>query len=268
MAWQFLQPDLDRDAGSGDVVWIDGAEAHHAAVVSRLRVGEQIRIADGRGHAVEGPIVSVSRDRVAIEVARAWTEATPTPELWLAQALAKGDRAELAIQAATELGVTGIVPWQASRSVSRWSGEKASKGAARWESIVREAAKQSLRARVPVVAPLSDARQLGELHGDGTVVVVLDPFATLRLTDACFSASACDASGPLPLATAERIVLVVGPEGGIDDRELERMGEAGAVRVRLGSPVLRTSTAGPAAIAAQQALVGEWRGPESLERGP
>lgn len=254
MAWQFVQESLDPHAAPGDEAALDGAEAHHAAVVTRLRTGEHIRIADGRGFVVEGPVTSVARERVAIEVARAWTEDEPSPALWLAQALAKGDRDELAIQAATELGAAGIVPWQASRSVSRWNGEKVRKGLERWESIVREAAKQSLRARIPEVAPLSDAARLGAMHGDGTLVLVLDPIAELRLTELCSPSS--DAG----IQDATRFVLVVGPEGGIDEREFSVLEAAGARRVQLGSPVLRTSTAGPAAIAALQALVGEWRG--------
>ncbi|MGO2112850.1 MAG: RsmE family RNA methyltransferase, partial [Pseudoclavibacter sp.] len=120
MAWQYLRPELDAAVAPGDTVAIEGDEARHAAVVSRVRVGERIRIVDGSGTAVWGPVVEASRDRVAITVEAVALEPEPSPEVWLVQALAKGDRDELAIQAATELGAAGIVPWQAARSVSRW----------------------------------------------------------------------------------------------------------------------------------------------------
>lgn len=253
MAWQFLHPELGDDVAVGATVAIEGPEAHHAAVVSRVRVGERVRIADGAGRAVSGPVTAAARDRVAIAVESVEVEPPPRVELWLVQALAKGDRGELAIQAATELGATGVVPWQAARSVSRWSGDKVRKGVARWESVVREAAKQALRARIPQVGQPADLAQLESLASSGgtdAVTVVLDPEAPDALTDLCADGRS--------LRGAARISIVVGPEGGLDQRELDRLEAAGAVRARLGGTVLRTSTAGPAAIAVLQALVGDW----------
>lgn len=253
MARQFTHPSLDGVA-LGETIGVEGQEAHHAATVSRVRAGEQIRFADGRGLAVGGAVTSASRERVEITVASIDHEPAPVIELWLAQALAKGDRAELAIQAATELGVTGVVPWQAARSVSRWSGPKVQKGVARWQSVVQEAAKQSLRARTPEVAAPVDLEGLVALASDDTTIVVLDPDAPRTLV------SQLEPGGLVALSS--RLVLVVGPEGGIDGREHEALDEAGAVRARLGRPVLRTSTAGPAAIAVIQAVAGAWTRPE------
>jgi 16S rRNA (uracil1498-N3)-methyltransferase len=161
----------------------------------------------------------------------------------LVQALAKGDRDEMAVQAACELGVDEIVPWQAARSVSRWEGPKAAKGRERWASIVREAAKQAHRAWVPEVAPVHSTAQLVERAADARLLV-LDPWTETRLT------------GIRP--DGRDLVLVVGPEGGIAPEELERLEAAGAERVRLGDTVLRTSTAGPAAIAVLSANLGRW----------
>lgn len=253
MAWLYLNEGLPASLAPGDRAWIDGPEAHHAAVVSRVRHGERLRIADGRGTCAEGAVATVARDRVEIEVESVTHETAPAVDLWLVQALAKGDRGELAIQAATELGVSRVVPWQAARSVARWTGDKAAKGAARWAATVREAAKQSLRARVPVVEPLADLAAVSALAAAPGVVVVLDPGADAALPALCLPEG--------PLARARRAVIVVGPEGGIDTHELATLEAAGAVRARLGSTVLRTSTAGPAAIAVVQAMLGEWAAP-------
>ena len=145
------------------------------------------------------------------------------------------------MQAATELGVSGVIPWAAERSISRWEGAKAVKGRERWASIVREATKQSIRPWVPAVEPITTTASLGKLPG---LVLVLEPTATARLTEVELD--------------AERITLVVGPEGGVSPRELDVLGTAGAVAVRLGPEVLRTSTAGPAALAVLNGRLGRW----------
>jgi 16S rRNA (uracil1498-N3)-methyltransferase len=152
------------------------------------------------------------------------------------QALAKGDRDELAIQAATELGVTAIIPWQAVRSISRWDGPKQAKGQARWQQIVSEAAKQSLRAFTPSVSGIVDTKELGLKVQDFDLVLVLDTSATEQLAQ-------------ISIPKVGKLAIVVGPEGGIDQGELALLEKAGAKLVSLGANVLRTSTAGPALIA-------------------
>jgi 16S rRNA (uracil1498-N3)-methyltransferase len=147
------------------------------------------------------------------------------------------------VQAATELGVDGVIPWTAGRSISRWEGAKIAKGHDRWSAIVREATKQSIRAWLPDVLDLATTAQLARLASE-TRMLVLEPTADVAL-------SAIDAD--------ERdIVLVVGPEGGIAPNELQAFTAAGATLVRLGDTVLRTSTAGPAAIAMLNAKLGRW----------
>jgi 16S rRNA (uracil1498-N3)-methyltransferase len=239
MASLYLVPAIDeRDAVAGGVVRVTGDEARHAITVARLRVGEHISVGDGAGVIAEGTVASTDGGVLSIDVRVVRRQEAPRPELWLAQALAKGDRDELAIQAATELGVSGVIPWQAERSVSRWDGAKAAKGRERWQSIVREAAKQSIRAWVPEVA---EAVKSLELPG---VVLVLEPTASALLT-------------AIPL-DEDRITMVVGPEGGISPKELAGFEAAGARAVRLGPEVLRTSTAGPAALAVLNARLGRW----------
>nr|WP_314842413.1 16S rRNA (uracil(1498)-N(3))-methyltransferase [uncultured Microbacterium sp.] len=231
------------DAAVGDVVSLTGAEAKHAAVVRRLRVGEAVTVGDGAGVWLTGAAEEVSPSRVEVRIVDRRSEQAPVPRIVLVQALAKGDRDELAVQAACELGVDEIVPWQASRSVSRWEGAKAVKGRERWATIVREAAKQAHRAWVPTVsAPITTAELASRAVSQR--VLLLDPTAPARL-------SALEPDG-------RDLVLVVGPEGGISGDELARLTEAGAERVLLGDSVLRTSTAGPAAIAVLSVALGRW----------
>ncbi len=245
MSSLYVREDLES-TGVGDSVTLRGPEAKHAVSVSRLRVGETTSIGNGRGLIATGTVVRSEPGELEMRVESVVVHPENRPALVLVQALAKGDRDELAIQAATELGVDRIIPWGAERSISRWQGDKASKGRARWQLIVREAAKQSIRARVPEVSEVVDTRGLAA-HADGRTVLVLEPTAALSLTDL----------DPSTFDTDE-VVLVVGPEGGISAAEHERLVDAGAVAVRIGSGVLRTSTAGPAAIAAVNVLLGRW----------
>ena len=246
MASLYLNPELEpADAELGARVSVGGDEARHAVTVARVRIGERIAIGDGSGFLAWGPVVAASAAELAIEVDEVRHDPEPEPPLWLAQALAKGDRDELAIQAATELGVAGVIPWAAERSVSRWEGQKAAKGRERWSTIVREASKQAVRSRVPDVAALATTTDLAALPGR---LLVLDPLGDVALTE-------------LPLDAhqdAQRITLVVGPEGGIVPREFDALVAAGALRVRLGPEVLRTSTAGPAALAVLNARLLRW----------
>ncbi|MGX1585863.1 16S rRNA (uracil(1498)-N(3))-methyltransferase [Microbacterium sp. NPDC055502] len=242
MALHFLV-ETAGGAAVGDVVTLTGAEAKHAAVVRRLRVGEAVTVGDGRGVWLTGVAEEVSPSRVEVRVQERAETPSPSPRVVLVQALAKGDRDELAVQAACELGVDEIVPWQAGRSISRWEGPKAAKGRERWATIVREAAKQAHRAWVPEVAPVESTAQLAA-RAALQRVLLLDPTAPGRLSD-------LEPDG-------RDLVLVVGPEGGISAEELERLTAAGAERVLLGDTVLRTSTAGPAAIAVLSVALGRW----------
>ena len=236
MASLYLDPALSETDAAAGRVRITGDEARHAISVARVRIGEQLAVGDGAGLIVEGTVASTEGGVLDLDVRLVRRDEPASPQLWLAQALAKGDRDELAVQAATELGVSGVIPWQAERSISRWEGQKAAKGAARWRSIVREASKQAIRAWVPEVSEVT--RDLRGLPG---LVLVLEPTASVALTE-------------VPIDEHDRITLVVGPEGGVSPNELATIGTA----VRLGPEVLRTSTAGPAALAVLNARLGRW----------
>jgi len=242
MAHLYIDEELDN-AVVGDSVSLSKAEARHAVTVSRLKVGEMVSISNGAGLTVSGPITVAEHTELTIEVTQAVTTPRRTPAVFLAQALAKADRDELAVQVATELGIDGVIPWSAARSISRWQGAKVAKGRDRWAAIVREASKQSLRSWIPDVIDLVTTKQLAAF-ASSTRMLILEPTATATLSE---------------LEVDERdIVLVVGPEGGVADHELELLTAAGASTVRLGDEVLRTSTAGPAALAVLNVKLGRW----------
>jgi 16S rRNA (uracil1498-N3)-methyltransferase len=237
--------DGPTDAGPGDSVLLTGAEAHHASAVRRVRGGESVTVGDGRGAWLTGHVKSAGAREVVILVDTRVDVPRPHPRVILVQALAKGDRDELAVQAATELGVDAVVPWQASRSISRWDAAKAERGRARWAAIAREAAKQAHRAWIPEVEARCSTDELLE-RAQSSRTLVLEPGGDARLARLDLRDEARD------------ILLVVGPEGGISPDELTALDEAGGQLVRLGESVLRTSTAGPAAIALVSASLGRW----------
>lgn len=225
----------------GSTVVLDGAEGRHAATVSRVRVGESFALGNGRGLVVTAEVLATSKDTVELRVDSVEHIKPSTPQTYLVQALAKTDRDERAVEAATELGVDVVIPWAADRSISKWEGPKIDKGLYRWSAIVREASKQSIRAFIPRVGPHLKSFDL-VAHLAGIHILVLDP------------------TGETPLSQVDLdqrdIALVVGPEGGITEGELARFADAGASIVTLGTNILRTSTAGPAALAIINAKLG------------
>jgi 16S rRNA (uracil1498-N3)-methyltransferase len=224
-----------------------GPEGHHAATVQRLRPGERLILADGRGGTATAQVTVVGRGTVDLVVTERVHTPPADPRVVVAQGIAKGDRGELAVQAMTEIGVDEILPWAASRSVAQWRGERGTRARDRWVSTAREAAKQARRPWLPVVggAPDCSTRQIAARLSAAAAGFVLHEAATRGLATA-------------DLPPAGEILLVVGPEGGVDDAELAAFAEAGATAVRLGPEVLRTSTAGVAALAVLSARLGRW----------
>ncbi|MGK8505210.1 16S rRNA (uracil(1498)-N(3))-methyltransferase [Nocardia asiatica] len=239
---------LDEVPAPGAVAVLDGPEGRHAATVRRIRVGEPITLSDGRGVLAESEVVAAHRDRLELAVRDRVLAAPRTPPVTVVQALPKSDRSELAVELMTEAGADIIVPWQAARCVANWEG-KASKGVGKWRAAARAAARQSRRAYIPEVADLHRTKDVLELvrtaRADGAVVAALHESGAARFTD-------------LPFADATAIVLVVGPEGGLDDTELTALAEAGADVTLLGPTVLRTSTAAAVALGALGALTPRW----------
>jgi len=239
--------EINADYQPGDTFTLLGDEAHHAIAVRRMRVGEHIQISNGLGRRLTGTISSVGKRELQIAVTSSVDESPSAMGLTLVQAIAKGDRDELAVQAATEIGVSSIIPWAADRSVAKWDEQKRERNQNRWQQIVDEAVKQSLQVWRPSVEPMLNSKQLAESFARFSKVLVLDPSSAVPLAE----------SIPANLQ-GEKIALVVGPEGGISDAELVLFESAGAARVRLGSSVLRTSTASISVVSVLQARAQHW----------
>ncbi|MBN1092089.1 16S rRNA (uracil(1498)-N(3))-methyltransferase [Blastococcus sp. TML/M2B] len=230
---------LDELPGTAEVL-VDGAEGRHAVDVLRLEPGERVRVGDGRGAVAEGEVVAASAQGLRVAVTARFEVPAPQPEFVLVQALPKGDRGPLAVDLATELGVDRIVPWTAARCVTRWRDDRVAKGVAKWRAAARAASKQSRRPRVPEVTEPMSTREVCGLLGDVELAVVLHEQARRPLAE-------------LTVPSTGTVAVVVGPEGGITDGEVVAFRAAGAEPVRLGPEVLRTSTAGAAALAALSA---------------
>ena len=229
----------------GSELTLDGPEGRHGATVKRIGVGEQVLITDGIGHRVDAVVESVGVGTLRLRVRAMTLERQPDTRFVLVQALAKGDRGEQAIEAATELGVDEVVPWQAARSIVVWRGERAVRSLRKWESVVLGATKQSRRTRVPLVSVPADLAAVIARIEAAALALVLHEEARQPLAG-------------LELPQLGDVVVIVGPEGGITPGELEAFVAAGAVAVRLGPNVLRSSSAGPAALAVMSAT-GRWR---------
>jgi 16S rRNA (uracil1498-N3)-methyltransferase len=210
---------------AGGSYQLDGPEGHHAATVQRLRHGESLLLGDGRGGTATAVVEAAGRSGLTLTILSRGYAEPPAPRLVVAQGIAKGDRGELAVQAMTEAGVDEIVPWSAARCVAVWRGERGVRARDRWAAT---AAATSELARRPTSATF-----------------VLHQAAATPLT-------------VVDLPSEGDLMLIVGPEGGITDEELAAFVTAGAVPVRLGPTVLRTSTAGLAALCVLSTRLGRW----------
>jgi 16S rRNA (uracil1498-N3)-methyltransferase len=230
----------------GDAVLLTGAEGRHAVAVRRLQPGHRVDLVDCDGRRARGSVVAARGGaELVVEVAEVCDEPAPALRVTVVQALVKGDRAEAAVEMLTEVGVDEIVPWSAARCVALWRGDKAERGSARWRATAVSAGKQSRRARFPHVAPMATTAEVARRVGAAALPLVLHEGAALRLAS-------------MAVPAAGEVVLVVGPEGGITDEELEQFATAGARAVRMGASVLRTSTAATAAAAVVLARSGRW----------
>lgn len=234
----------------GAMAVVDGDEGFHAASVRRIRAGERIDLGDGAGELAHCVVEETGKARLSARVLERRSVAPASPTVTVVQALPKSERAELAVELATEAGADAFLAWQAARCVARWDGPaKVDKGLRRWGAVARAAARQSRRAYVPDVTGLvSTAQLLHRVRNEvtaGAVVLALHESATQRITD-------------IALSQANPVMLIVGPEGGIADEEIAALCDAGALPVRLGPTVLRTSTAAAIALGALGVLTGRW----------
>lgn len=239
--------DLGESPLVGGLVTVNGEEARHAVAVRRVQVGESVLVSDGAGRAVRGSVVSVAKSELVLEVTEVLATTSRPHRFVAVQALAKGDRSDLAVETMTELGVDEIIAWQASRSIVRWQGERAAKSLAKWQSTAREAAKQSRRFTVPEVSSGS-TREVADRLRDLDCVLVLHEDAEQHLAD-------------VALPSNGSIGIIIGPEGGISPEELAAFNDSGARPVLISDGVLRTSTAGAVALGQLDVLArkqGAW----------
>lgn len=239
---------VDALPAEGELAVVDGDEGFHAANVRRIRAGEKLDLSDGAGGVAHCVIEEVGKGRLTARVLDRRTVPTAAPSITVIQALPKSDRSELAIELATEAGADSFVAWQSSRCVARWDGQlRVDKGLRRWRAVAKSAARQSRRPYIPEVSGVVSTKELVERVRDiaSTPVLVLHESATRPISE-------------VPLADAEAVLLLVGPEGGIDDDELAALSGAGATVVRLGPTVLRTSTAAAVALGALGVLTERW----------
>ncbi|MEU9160061.1 16S rRNA (uracil(1498)-N(3))-methyltransferase [Streptomyces sp. NPDC048424] len=238
-----------EEVPAGPEFVLDGPEGRHAVSVKRLNPGEALVLTDGRGGWAEAVVKAAEgKDRLVVAVSAAGLEPEPAVRITVVQALPKGDRGELAVETMTETGVDAIVPWQASRCITQWRGDRGAKSLAKWRATAREAGKQSRRVRFPEVAEAMSTKQVAALLAEADLGLVLHEDRD----------TPSDALATAALPSSGSVVLVVGPEGGVSPEELAAFAGAGAHPYRLGRSVLRTSTAGTAATAVLLARTGRW----------
>ncbi|BDB41677.1 MULTISPECIES: 16S rRNA (uracil(1498)-N(3))-methyltransferase [Mycobacterium] len=240
---------VDALPDAGALVEVAGDEGFHAATVRRIRPGEELVLGDGAGALARCVVEQAGRDGLAARVQQRWTVAPVVPAVTVAQALPKSERSELAVELATEAGADAFLAWQAARCVANWEGARADKGLRRWRAVARSAARQSRRAYIPPVDGVVSTKAL--------TARVRDQVAAGGMVFALHE-SAVEPLANFAGAQADSVWLVVGPEGGIAPEEIAALTEAGAVAVRLGPTVLRTSTAAAVALGALGVLTSRW----------
>ena len=235
--------DLPLSVG-GNVALPDSVAAHLVRVL-RLQQGDACVLFNGDGHDYAARLLSVGKREVLADIEAAQVIANESPlHLTLVQGIARGEKMDLILQKATELGVAAIIPVMAERTEVKLDAERTGKRMAHWCSVIVSACEQSGRAQLPALAPPATlAAAAGVLHGIA-LKLILDPGGEHLLSSL--------------LAPADhQLAIAIGPEGGWSPRDRERLRAAGFTGLRLGPRVLRTETAGLAAIAALQSRFGD-----------
>jgi 16S rRNA (uracil1498-N3)-methyltransferase len=237
---------LDRPLAEGATVELPEAAVAHLVRVLRLGPGDRVRLFNGDGHDYEAEILSAGKRSGEARILAREAVASESPlAITLAQGIARGEKMDLILQKATELGVGRIAPVLTERTEVRLDADRANKRAAHWRGVLAAACEQSGRARLPeLLAP----QALGQfLAGERSARrLVLDPRGGISLSQ-------------VAPAAGESLCLLVGPEGGLSERDLAAARVAGFEGLRLGPRILRTETAALAAIAGLNALYGDWR---------
>ena len=233
---------VDAPLSVGAIATLPELATGHLVRVLRLGVGDAVVLFNGDGHDYAARLVSVGKRGAEAEVTCARALANESPlAITLAQGVARGEKMDLVLQKGTELGVAAFAPINTERTEVKLDAERAAKRLAHWQGVLVAACEQSGRARVPSLSsPQALAEWAGGAHAG--LKLMLDPEGELALAD---------------LPHSEAVTLVVGPEGGLSERDLATLRAAGFKGLRLGPRILRTETAGLAAIAALQSRLGD-----------
>ena len=232
----------------GDRLRIEGDEAHHITRVSRHTVGERISVTDGSGLRVIASIVAIDRNQIEVAVEEVLQSEIPAIQLRAIQALTKSDRAHECVELLVAAGVDEIIPWKAERSIGKWD-DKSSPD--KWESWIRAAVKQTRRDRIPTLAKPIELSSIAPSSNDLLLGFHEEAASSL---DASFARSL-----NLKTNSLRTITVIIGPEGGLSEREVDSLKERGVLMLRLGSPILRSAQAGAAALVAIQSALSIWR---------
>jgi 16S rRNA (uracil1498-N3)-methyltransferase len=237
---------VDLPLAEGAALALPEAAVAHLVRVLRLGPGDRVRLFNGDGHDYESELESTGKREARARVLARVPVASESPlAITLAQGIARGEKMDLILQKATELGVARIAPVVTERTEVRLDAERADKRLAHWRGVLASACEQSGRARLPELLP---PQALGNFLAQESTTrrLVLDPATGSTLAQ-------------LQLAAGDSLCLLVGPEGGLSERDLAAARAAGFSGLRLGPRILRTETAALAAIAGLNALYGDWR---------
>jgi 16S rRNA (uracil1498-N3)-methyltransferase len=239
---------IDAPLAAGVRVTLPEYATAHLVRVLRLRAGDDCVLFNGDGHDHDARLVEVGKRGAVAQVLASRAIANESPlRIVLLQGIARGEKMDLILQKATELGVARIVPVDAERTEVRLDGERLRKRVAHWRSVVVSACEQCGRARIPQLSEPAGIGDIGNHAGDAALRLTLDPNGGLVLP-------------ALSVAAPATVALAIGPEGGWSPRDRDALRAAGFEGLRLGPRILRTETAGLAAIAALQARYGDLAG--------
>ena len=221
---------------------LENEEAHHAIKVLRLNIGEVIKISDGVGNWVSGPIVEIAKKELFISITERGQIQAVKPELVLVQAITKSDRNKEMLELAVEAGVDRIIPWQSERSISKWQSDSEQK----WQVGIKQSCKQARQVKLPQLMQVMSTSEVIKSIGEGGFGIVFHEEASTKFSELTIPNS------------QSSVYLVIGPEGGISEQELLSFQNNGSKVVRLGDTVLRSAHAGFAALSAVQTKLGRW----------
>ncbi|TMV19208.1 16S rRNA (uracil(1498)-N(3))-methyltransferase [Paenibacillus thermoaerophilus] len=249
---------IDPEQWGDGTVAIAGDDAHHIARVMRARPGDKLIVSDGSGREALVVLSAVAPDRAEGRIERMLeADAEPAVEVWVAQSLPKGDKFELILQKGTEIGAARFLPFVSARTVVQYDAKKEAKRMERWRKIVKEAAEQAHRNRIPEIAqPMGWKELLRRLPESGLALFCYERPDGLPLRRALREARASSPDGSVP----GPVLLIIGPEGGFAEEEADQAAAAGAKIVSLGKRILRTESASLVALSCLFYETGEMGG--------